>query len=127
MKPLRQLIAITLATAFLASAAVAETYLVMVEQDGCSYCILWHDQIAPAYPKTAEGQHAPLVRVDIREDAPDGMAYARKVTFTPTFVLMQSGEEVARMEGYVGEDFFWPLLAQMLVKNAGFRPVTPIN
>lgn len=39
--------------------------LVMVEQPGCIYCERWDEEIAPAYPKTAEGEFAPLRRVDI--------------------------------------------------------------
>jgi len=34
--------------------------------------------------------------------------------FTPTFVLMQDGVEIGRIEGYPGEDFFWGLLNQMI-------------
>lgn len=39
---------------------------------------------------------------------------ARRVTFTPTFVLLVNGTERNRIEGYPGEDFFWGLLGQML-------------
>ena len=38
--------------------------------------------------------------------------------FTPTFVLVREGRELARIEGYPGEDFFWGLLAAML-RDAG--------
>ncbi len=102
----------------LAPAWAAE--LVMVEQDGCVYCEMWNDQIAPIYPKTAEGQFAPLRRVDITELAASGIDYARTVNFTPTFVLVEEGRELARIEGYPGEDFFWPLLEMMLRANTGF-------
>ena len=96
----------------------------MVEQPGCVYCERWDDEIAPAYPKTAEGQFAPLVRADLRAGAPDGVTYARRVVFTPTFVLIDEGEELARIEGYPGEDFFWPLLTKLLEDNTGFSSVT---
>jgi hypothetical protein len=102
----------------------AEPSLVMVEQPGCVYCERWDAEIAPAYPKTAEGQFAPLIRADLRQGPPDGITYARRVVFTPTFVLIEDGQEQARIEGYPGEDFFWPLLSQMLVENTTFSPVT---
>lgn len=94
--------------------------LVMVEQHGCYWCEKWDEDIAPIYPKTTEGQFAPLRRVDIR-DKPDDIMYARRVNFTPTFVLIEDGKELARIEGYPGEDFFWPLLDQMLRTNTGYQ------
>jgi len=37
----------------------------------------------------------------------------RSVHFTPTFILVDDGREVGRIEGYPGEDFFWGLLGMM--------------
>ncbi len=93
----------------------------MVEQPGCAYCAAWDDQIAPAYPNTTEGRFAPLVRADLREGPPEGMAYARRVNFTPTFIVIEDGAEVARMEGYIGEDFFWPVFAKLLEDSTAFQ------
>ena len=33
---------------------------------------------------------------------------------TPTFVLVHEGEEVGRLRGYPGDQFFWGLLGGML-------------
>jgi hypothetical protein len=105
-----------------ATAAIAsDLKLVMVEQPGCAYCAAWNDQIAPAYPHTDEGAFAPLMRADLRAGPPAGMTYSRRVTFTPTFILVMDGAEVARMEGYVGEDFFWPVYAKLLESHTGFQ------
>jgi hypothetical protein len=103
-----------------AGSAVADPQLVMVEQPGCVYCERWDAEIAPAYTKTAEGRFAPLVRADLSSGPPDGIEYDRRVVFTPTFVLVDNGEEKARLEGYPGEDFFWPLLSQLLVEHTDF-------
>jgi len=83
-------------------AATADTMLVMVEEKGCIWCARWNEEISHIYPKTEEGQAAPLTRIDI----------ARSLHFTPTFVLMVDGQEVDRIEGYPGEDFFWGLLGR---------------
>ncbi|MGP6087505.1 thioredoxin fold domain-containing protein [Antarctobacter jejuensis] len=96
--------------------------LVIVEQPGCAYCAAWNDQIAPAYPNTSEGKFAPLVRADLHMGPPEGMSYARRVNFTPTFILIEDGEEIARMEGYVGEDFFWPIYSQLLQEHTAYVP-----
>ncbi len=106
------------------TAAWAEIRLVMVDQPGCAYCEAWDDQIGPAYPNTAEGQYAPLLRADLRQGPPDGITYARRVNFTPTFILIDDGQEIARMEGYVGEDFFWPLYSRLLETHTDFEQQT---
>ncbi|SHG87830.1 thioredoxin family protein [Marivita hallyeonensis] len=105
--------------------AVAEPQLIMVDQPGCIYCERWEAEIGPAYPKTAEGQFAPLLRADLREGPPDGVSYARRVTFTPTFILIEDGTELARLDGYPGEDFFWPLLTRLLTENTDFASQKP--
>lgn len=88
--------------------------LLMVEQKGCIYCEKWRREIMPAYAKTDEGRAAPLVIVQLDGPWPDGIALARKPFVTPTFVLLKEGAELTRLEGYPGEDFFWPLLNKML-------------
>ncbi len=88
----------------------------MAEEVGCIYCARWNAEIAEIYPKTPEGKAAPLVRYDLHTDeAPAELR--QKVRFTPTFILVQNGVEVGRIEGYPGEDFFWGLLG-MLLKDA---------
>ena len=86
----------------------------MAEEPGCVWCARWNTEIGPIYEKTGEGAAAPLRRVDITMPIPEDIALARKVTFTPTFVLLIEGTEVQRLEGYPGEDFFWGLLGMML-------------
>ncbi|MBU2982803.1 thioredoxin family protein [Lentibacter algarum] len=94
--------------------------LIMVEQKGCHYCREWNETIAPIYPKTTEGAFAPLRRADLFEGPPEGVTYARRVNFTPTFILIEDGAELARIEGYPGEDFFWGLLDMMLKANTTY-------
>ena len=106
-----------------ATPAAAELNLVMVWREGCVYCAAWDKAIAPIYPKTPEGAAAPLVRVNIRETAASGFAFATPVVLTPTFVLMEDGAEAGRIEGYPGEDFFWGLLGQMIGMGQGDGPV----
>jgi hypothetical protein len=98
--------------AWLPGPALAQTYLLMAEEAGCQYCALWNAQIAPIYPKTPEGQTAPLQRFDLHGEHP-AVAFQSKLRFSPTFILVQDGREVGRIEGYPGEDFFWGLLGMM--------------
>lgn len=91
----------------------AETRLLMAEEKGCPWCARWNAEVGDAYAKTDEGRAAPLLRYDIHGTLPEGVTLARGVYFTPTFILVIDGTEVARMEGYPGEDFFWGLLNRM--------------
>lgn len=95
--------------------------LVMVERQGCHYCIKWKTDIAPIYPKTDVGQFAPLRIVDIADTRGAGDAYKTPVIYTPTFVLMQDGVEFARMEGFASEDFFWGVLEMILERETEFE------
>ncbi len=91
----------------------AETFLLMAEEKGCMWCARWNSEIAHIYPKTPEGQTAPLRRFDVHQDDPEDVTFQRPVRFTPTFVLVKDGMETGRIEGYPGEDFFWGLLGQL--------------
>ncbi len=96
--------------------ALKAAELVMFESDACTWCQRWHEEIGPIYPNTSDARCAPLRRVDVHAPRPDDLQNIAGVVFTPTFVLVDSGREVARLVGYPGEDFFWPMLADQLAK-----------
>ena len=115
--------ALSLTLAMLTLPAMAETRLIMAEEEGCVWCARWNEEIGPIYPKTPEGHAAPLLRLDLHETLPAEFQFTRSLHFTPTFVLMVDGVEASRIEGYPGEDFFWGLLGQMLI--AADEPMRP--
>ena len=93
--------------------------LVMFDSPACEYCELWEEEIGVVYDKTPEGRFAPLRR--LTKDRPDsGAGNLRAIVYTPTFVVVKDGREIGRITGYPGEDFFWPMLADIL-KRVGFR------
>ena len=97
-----------------ASARAAE--LVMIEEEWCEWCQLWNEEIGVVYHKTKEGKRAPLRRVDIHGAEVDALNLRMRAHYTPTFVLMENGVEVGRIEGYPGEHFFWGVLGKLLEK-----------
>lgn len=97
------------------------TELIMVEEIGCYWCMRWDAEIAPIYPLTAEGKFAPLRRIDINEPLPADLALDSRAVYTPTFILVDDGKELGRIEGYPGEDFFWGLLERLLVENTEYE------
>ncbi len=118
MYPLKALIAFALTLVF--SPALFAAELVMVEQPGCVYCELWDHELSAIYPKTSEGKFAPLHRVQLSETGASGITFSRSINFTPTFVLVEDETELARIEGYGGDDFFWALLTMILEANTNY-------
>jgi hypothetical protein len=90
--------------------------LLMFETRGCPYCRAWLNDVGVAYPKTPEGQRAPLRRHDVSEARRLGIAFASPVTVSPTFVLVDDGREIGRITGYPGADFFWGLFGELLAR-----------
>ena len=105
--------AVACAMALTALLPVRAAELIMVEQVGCHWCERWDAEISEIYPKTTEGQIAPLRRVNLR-NLPADVSFISPPVFTPTFVLVQDGQELSRLEGYSGDEFFWFLLGRML-------------
>lgn len=112
--------AIAIATASLMAPMAEAADLIMIDRAGCAYCIAWKEQIGPAYPNTDLGRFAPLQIVDIAAGAPDGVTFDRPVVFTPTFILIEEGTEIGRIEGYPGEEFFWFILENLLKDKTDF-------
>ena len=90
--------------------------LVMFEQAGCTWCETFDREIAPIYPKTAEGRRAPLRRVNIDRPLPSDLAFIEMERLAPLFVLVENGHEIGRIRGYPGEDNFWGLLGILIKK-----------
>jgi thioredoxin-related protein len=103
-----------LAVTLLLSTASRAAELIMFESRLCTWCQAWHAEIGPIYPKTREGQIAPLRRVDIDAPRPADLAFIRGIRFTPTFVLIDGGREIGRITGYMGEDAFWGQLEALI-------------
>ena len=100
--------------AALPNARAAE--LIVFEQAGCIWCETFDREIAPIYPKTVEGQRAPLRRVNIDHTLPSDLAFLETERLAPVFVLVEKGQEIGRIRGYPGEDHFWGLLGALIRK-----------
>ncbi|SEW14439.1 hypothetical protein SAMN05444851_1680 [Aliiroseovarius sediminilitoris] len=130
MSRLRAVLTAMLLGFFAPPALAAE--LVMVEEPGCPWCAKWERELGAIYPKTPEGQFAPLRKVQLHDlrktDGPAslGIVLDRPVMFTPTFLLIEDGKELARIQGYPGEDFFWGLLDRMLSEKTTYPAPAPI-
>ncbi len=113
---LKALLSSCLALVMLLPASFASE-LIMFEEEYCTWCEKWNEEIGVIYHRTPESCHAPLKKVDLYGGLADTFALKETVIYTPTFVLMQAQKEVARIVGYPGEDFFWDLLNEMIQEN----------
>lgn len=109
--------ALILSVAFIGRVQAAE--LVMFEEAGCGWCERWNGEIGIVYANTDEGRKAPLRRVDLDAPRPADLVDVSSVAFTPTFVVMEGGKEYGRIVGYPGQDFFWPMLQNILSSLPG--------
>jgi hypothetical protein len=97
----------------------AEVKLLMFEEHGCTYCEKWNDDIGEFYGNTKEGKWAKLERVDNDLPRDDTLKHIKGIVFTPTFVVISDNQEVGRITGHPGEDYFWGYLVNIL-KKTGF-------
>ena len=108
-----------------------EVGFIIFEQAGCAWCETFDREIAPIYPKTAEGRRAPLRRVNIDHPVPSDLAFVEVERLAPVFVLVHNGKEIGRIRGYPGEDHFWGLLGALMKKldavTTGGEPVSPVE
>lgn len=82
----------------------------------CGYCKAFDEEVANIYPKTEAGRLAPLKRVEV--DPQNFQPLEGNVPFdpgaVPTFVLVDDDREIARLNGYSGDELFWMSMQRML-------------
>ncbi len=98
--------------------------LVMITTPGCYYCRMWRKEIGPGFAASPAGHVAPLVEVDLAGPFPDGLVFSRRPRLTPSFILMDHGTEIGRVEGYVGARHFYPVLEDMMRRAGLILPAT---
>lgn len=98
-----------------AGAASAGSLQLLVTHDAaCGEYARWQREVAPTYASTAEGRAAPLLSVNTDGPWPNGLALASRPKATPTFILIDDGRELGRIEGYGDAASFRTRLARLL-------------
>ena len=99
--------------------------LVMFESPSCGTCKLFKHEVLPIYASTPAGKTFALWRVQMGESV--AFRLRAPVTFTPTFIWVENGEEVGRFSGYYGKDKFLRIVneaARTYHQNDGRRRKT---
>ncbi len=91
--------------------------LVMFFSEDCEYSAIFDIEAAPSYRKSAIGEVVPLKRVAIGGDHPGGYRLKEPLTVTPTFVLVENGEELGRFAGYPGRRNFGRLVTHLVERH----------
>ncbi len=90
----------------------------MFEADYCTWCQIWEEEIGGIYHLTSESCQAPLKIIDFTTgDMPENFSIVEPVIYTPTFVLINNQQEVGRITGYPGADFFWVELNDIIKRG----------
>lgn len=112
---------LVVAAAMMSVTAVQAAELVMFETPACIWCEAWNREVGGVYHKTEAGRLAPLRRVELYGPRPEDLRGIEDIVYTPTFVMMDRGREVGRIDGYPGDEHFWGLLS-VLVKKLRASP-----
>lgn len=91
--------------------------LIMVDREGCVYCARWKAEILPGYAGHATGKQLPLKIIPMDGPWPNGIVLDRAPYISPTFLVMRDNVELARLEGYPGQAYFWSALETLLTHN----------
>lgn len=110
------LIACLALAANLLPVAARAAELVMFDSAGCIYCQRWERAVGSVYDKTAEAKILPLRRIDIGRQSASGVKLSEPVHYTPTFVVVDQGREVGRIEGFINDSSFWGLLDELATR-----------
>ena len=101
---------------WLLSAGAHGAELLYFFSPSCGYCKAFDEEVAGIYPKTEAGRKAPLKRVEVDPDSfkPLESDVAFDPGTVPVFVLVEDGREIARLNGYGGDELFWMSMQRML-------------
>ena len=92
--------------------AAADSRLIMVTSDHCSYCQAWELDVGAVYDKSPYAPTLPLTRVDIGSKKLEDVTFQKPVVGTPTFLIIHNGQEIDRQNGYIGAEMFWWWLSE---------------
>ena len=99
------------------STSASAVELVMYFSEDCEYSAIFDIEVAPNYPKSAIGRVVPLKRVSVDGQGAGGYRLSAPLTVTPTFVLVENGEELDRITGYPGRAYFGKLVRHLVKRH----------
>ncbi len=82
----------------------------------CGYCRAFDEEVAGIYPRTDAGTIAPMRRIEVDPETFEALEAGLpfEAGTVPTFILVDEGKEVARLNGYSGDELFWMSMQRLL-------------
>jgi thiol-disulfide isomerase/thioredoxin len=100
----------------LLSAGARGAELLYFFSPSCGYCKAFDEEVGKIYPQTDAGHIAPLRRVEVDPESFQPLERGLSIDpgTVPAFILVDDGQEVARLNGYSGDELFWMSMQRML-------------
>lgn len=91
--------------------------VVVFEAPACRYCALFRQTLAERYLASTTNASVPMRFVDatLSDKDPDGLS--KPISIVPTIVLMTSGKEIDRLEGYPVPEALFHMVRSRLPAN----------
>ena len=102
---------------------VAAAELLMFSNPHCGFCQSFLNEVKPTYHKTEYAKYLPLKVINITDEMPKWIQTAMEegrltpIRNTPTFVIWDNNEEVARLVGYGGKEKFYESIGVFVQEN----------
>ncbi len=88
--------------------------ILVVEAEGCLYCPVFRRDVLPAYQATPRAKVVPLRFADVGAVEAGSLVLAGSIDSVPTVLVLKSGQEVGRLEGYAGRENFFRSIEGLL-------------
>ena len=115
---------ITLVLLLCLTTTASATEMLMFSMKSCGYCRAFLKEVAPTYAESESAKLLPLRIISMdHKSAPKwfDQAYTDKridpIVGTPTFVIFDNGQEVARLIGYTGKEEFYNDINKFVENN----------
>ena len=82
-------------------------HLIMFTSEDCPACQAWEREIGSVYKKSDYQVDFPLTRVNFSAGAPRWLVINEPLRGTPTFVIIENGQEIGRIKGFTDPEMFW--------------------
>lgn len=94
--------------------ATTDYELVVMEAEGCIYCGLFRRDVLPAFSASEQGRQISVRFLDVNDIEQSNLHLTGDITIVPTFVVTHKGQEVGRIPGYIGPEYFYQAIRSLM-------------
>ncbi len=94
--------------------AASRLEIVVVEERGCFYCLLFRRDLFPAYVASPRSREVPMRFLDLGLLASSRLELKQEVDVVPTVLVVSQGSEIGRIPGYASKEVFFNSINALL-------------